>query len=93
MAENVFHLEVFYSGRVQGVGFRYQTLQVAKEFEVSGYVKNLADGRVQMEAEGLQSEVIAFRDELERQMTSYIHSREERSEVRPRTFSGFVIVR
>lgn len=93
MTENAFHLEVFYSGRVQGVGFRYQTLQVAKEFEVSGYVKNLSDGRVQMEVEGAQSEVVAFRDELERQMASYIHSKQERSGVRSRHFAGFQIVR
>src|SRR5215470_10194518 len=41
--------ERFFSGRVQGVGFRYQTLQLAKGFEVSGWVMNLPDGRVQLE--------------------------------------------
>ena len=43
---SVHHVIAHYSGHVQGVGFRYQTLQVAKGFEVSGYVQNLADGRV-----------------------------------------------
>ena len=39
---------IFYSGRVQGVGFRYATKQLAAGFEVSGWVKNLPDGRVEM---------------------------------------------
>ena len=45
---DVHHESVFFSGHVQGVGFRYAVLQVAKEFEVAGYVRNLADGRVQL---------------------------------------------
>ena len=41
---------VYYSGRVQGVGFRYTTRQIASGFEVTGWVKNLPDGRVEMQA-------------------------------------------
>ena len=44
---DVHHETVYFTGRVQGVGFRYQSLQVSKEFDVTGYVKNLPDGRVQ----------------------------------------------
>ena len=57
---DAFHTLVHFSGHVQGVGFRYSTLQVAKEFEVAGYVSNLADGRVRVEVEGEESEVKAF---------------------------------
>lgn len=39
---------IFYGGRVQGVGFRYAVKQLATGFEVSGWVKNLPDGRVEM---------------------------------------------
>ena len=56
----VHHATVYFTGRVQGVGFRYQALQVAREFEVSGVVQNLPDGRVQLEAEGAAEEVRAF---------------------------------
>ena len=49
---DVHYEEVFFSGRVQGVGFRYTTMQVAKEFEVAGQVRNLTDGRVQLEVDG-----------------------------------------
>lgn len=42
--------QVLYSGRVQGVGFRYTTKQIASGYEVTGTVKNLPDGRVQLQA-------------------------------------------
>ncbi|MES2737733.1 MAG: acylphosphatase [Verrucomicrobiota bacterium] len=42
--------QVIYSGRVQGVGFRYSTKQIASGYEVTGSVKNLPDGRVQLQA-------------------------------------------
>ena len=54
-------LKVFYSGRVQGVGFRYATKTVATGFEISGTIRNLPDGRVELIAEGLRDELEAFR--------------------------------
>lgn len=42
--------QVLYSGRVQGVGFRYTTKQIASGYEVTGTVKNLPDGRVELQA-------------------------------------------
>ena len=52
---------IFYSGRVQGVGFRYAAKNVAAGFEISGTVRNLPDGRVQLVAEGAREELEAFR--------------------------------
>jgi acylphosphatase len=54
-------LRVFYSGSVQGVGFRYTTKTVAAGFEVTGTVRNLLDGRVELIAEGARAELEAFR--------------------------------
>ena len=51
--------QIIYSGRVQGVGFRYSTKQIASGFEVVGTVKNLPDGRVEMQVMSQDS------DELE----------------------------
>jgi acylphosphatase len=42
--------QILYSGRVQGVGFRYSTKQIASGFEVTGSVRNLPDGRVELKA-------------------------------------------
>ena len=54
-------MEIFYSGHVQGVGFRYTVKTVAAGFEVSGTVRNLPDGRVELIAEGGRTELEAFR--------------------------------
>jgi acylphosphatase len=55
---------VHYSGRVQGVGFRYQTRKVAAGFEVTGVVRNLPDGRVELVAEGDERELNDFREAI-----------------------------
>jgi acylphosphatase len=52
---------IFYSGNVQGVGFRYTARSVATGFEVAGSVRNLPDGRVELIAEGEKAELEAFR--------------------------------
>ena len=54
-------MQVLYSGSVQGVGFRYAVRQVAQGFEVTGLVRNLLDGRVELVAEGPRDELEAFR--------------------------------
>lgn len=43
---------IYFSGRVQGVGFRFQASWAAKRFGLTGWVKNLYDGRVEMEVQG-----------------------------------------
>jgi len=63
---------VYYSGRVQGVGFRYTTQRLAQDSAVAGYVRNLADGRVELVAEGNPAEVDALLDEVRRHMHPYI---------------------
>ena len=57
-------MQVFYSGRVQGVGFRYQARRVASGFEVTGIVRNLPDGRVELVAEGSEDELKGFREAI-----------------------------
>lgn len=88
---DVHHETIHFTGRVQGVGFRYQTSQVAKGFEVSGYVRNLADGRVQLEVEGSAAEVAAFVTAVAEQMEGYIRNIERSASRRPRSFRGFEI--
>lgn len=87
----VFHCEVFFSGRVQGVGFRYQTFQIAKQFDVSGYVRNLADGRVQLEAEGEKAQVQGFIGEVLDQLEVFIRKTERSEGERAPRYKGFLI--
>jgi acylphosphatase len=61
-----------YCGRVQGVGFRYSARQLAEEFVVAGYVRNLRNGDVELVAEGAQDEVDRFLDAIASQMAGYI---------------------
>lgn len=51
---------VFYEGRVQGVGFRYSVRQIATGFDVTGWVKNIPDGRVELLAIGFSREITDF---------------------------------
>ena len=45
-------LQVFYEGNVQGVGFRWSVRHAAKGFDVTGWVRNLPDGRVELQVTG-----------------------------------------
>ena len=54
--------QVFYEGRVQGVGFRFTVKQVARGYDVVGWVRNLEDGRVELHVQGDPEEVTAFLD-------------------------------
>ena len=55
---------VIFEGRVQGVGFRYTTKDIAKGFDVCGTVKNLPEGTVELEVMGEREEVEAFLKEI-----------------------------
>ncbi len=63
-----------YSGHVQGVGFRYTTHRIAEGFAVTGYVRNLPDGRVELIAEGTEAELEEFLKELAEQLSGHIRS-------------------
>jgi len=68
----MIRLTVQFTGRVQGVGFRYTTQRIARRHAVAGYVQNLPDGRVKLVAEGERAEVRAFADEVADTMAGYI---------------------
>jgi acylphosphatase len=53
-------VSVCYEGKVQGVGFRASVLSLAKGFEVTGWVKNLPDGRVELLSTGERAEIEEF---------------------------------
>jgi acylphosphatase len=66
MSEREIRKRVIVSGRVQGVGFRYHMRRAAENHDVSGFVRNLDDGAVEIEAQGFPGEVDAFLAEARR---------------------------
>ncbi len=82
---------IFFSGRVQGVGFRITAKQTAEQFEITGWVRNLSDGRVELLAEGSQSEVEAFLARLARIMGENILSTQQFEELATGEFHNFAV--
>jgi acylphosphatase len=86
---------VFYSGRVQGVGFRFSSKQTARGYDVCGWVKNLTDGRVELHVQAWElEEVEAFLDGIqESSLGSHIKEREIRVVASENGLRGFEIIR
>ncbi|MHC4712928.1 MAG: acylphosphatase [Planctomycetota bacterium] len=72
MSETVRGRALF-SGMVQGVGFRFTTRHVAARFAVTGYVRNLPTGEVEVVAEGKRAEILAFLASIREEMEHYVH--------------------
>lgn len=72
---------MFYSGRVQGVGFRYTVRHIAENFNVTGFVRNLPDGCVELVAEGPRGDLDAFIAQVAQRMADHI--RDAAVDVRP----------
>lgn len=86
-------IQVYYEGRVQGVGFRYCVRQLACGYEVTGWVKNLPDGRVELQACGEAEELELFLTSIqESELKGHIR-KEERHVITPFLSKGFEIQR
>jgi acylphosphatase len=85
-------VQIFYEGNVQGVGFRWSVRNIAKGFDVTGSVRNLRDGRVELLATGDQEEVRAFLDAiLQSELRAHIKKHSESPLAEPPAFRGFEI--
>jgi acylphosphatase len=82
---------IFFSGQVQGVGFRFTTRAVASHFAVTGYVRNLRDGRVEVVAEGEPAELDRFQGAVEDAMSGYINETAATETPATGEFTGFTI--
>lgn len=91
MSTHVSHRDVWYTGHVQGVGFRAQVMTVARGFDVTGYIQNLLDGRVYLHAEGAGKEVEKFTDQIAVTLDGHIKSEEIRGFSGVRTCRDFSI--
>ncbi len=86
-------MTVLYTGRVQGVGFRYTCKQVAMGFDLTGTVRNLSDGRVELIVEGDESELGEYRQAIrEAGLEGFIRQEVDDWSAADGTFKGFQIV-
>lgn len=84
--------QIFYEGRVQGVGFRYTVRHLAKGYDVTGSVRNLADGRVELQVAGAADEVGAFLTAIrESELSGHIRKEVEHDIPPPVGVKGFKI--
>jgi acylphosphatase len=82
---------VHYTGRVQGVGFRVTVADIARQYPVTGWVRNLPDGRVQLHAEGSADSVGRFLAAVRARWQRHVE--DEQVEERPPTGAhhGFTV--
>src|SRR4051794_36575726 len=72
--QTIVRREIRFSGHVQGVGFRYTTQDIARQFNVRGYVRNLPDGKVELIVEGDEHEIERLIKSIENRMGSFIRN-------------------
>jgi acylphosphatase len=83
---------VHYSGRVQGVGFRATVASLARSRPVTGWVRNLADGRVQLLVEGNEKDVDAFLQAVRDHWKGYIEEEQVQEQPATKKYKGFETV-
>ena len=83
--------DIIFTGRVQGVNFRWTTCQVSGRFDVTGWVRNERDGSVRCVAEGEPGELEAFVHAVEEAMSGYVKDTRITSEVAVGDLDGFGI--
>ena len=85
-------IQVFYEGSVQGVGFRWTVRNIAKGFDVTGWIRNLPDGRVEMQVGGEEDEVRGFlKAIMESELRAHIRKQGETPLTTPVEARGFEI--
>lgn len=82
---------IHFFGTVQGVGFRYTAYHAAERYGLTGYVRNLDDGRVECLVEGDAADIDQFIAEMYRRMSGYIRSRTQQVSPYTGRYDSFMI--
>jgi acylphosphatase len=92
MSSESHNIRAFYSGNVQGVGFRYTVSSIARSYpNLTGFVRNLPDGRVEMFAEAAPANLDAFLSDIRDKMSGYISDTSISSGTGPPQYTSFEI--
>ena len=76
MQKQMKRTHIFYSGGVQGVGFRFTAIDIANSLNLTGWAKNLTDGRVEVICEGEEADINNFIERLEKEFSGYIRDKQ-----------------
>ena len=85
-------IQINYYGNVQGVGFRWNVMQISSSYSVTGYVKNLISGSVEMMVEGISKEVMLMIAEVEGKLRDYWQSKETEERLGDPHFENFQVL-
>ena len=86
---DVRRMHAFFSGSVQGVGFRYTAVTRAESYPLTGWVRNLYDGRVELVAEGSVADLEEYLARLKDDMAGYVRDVEINWEAATGQYGGF----
>lgn len=86
-------VHVYYRGSVQGVGFRYTAVDIAQDLGVSGWVKNLHDGRVEVVAQADDQVLQAFLERIAGRFSRVISDTQSSWEPAAENYKDFSIIR
>ncbi len=92
-AEGNVRRTIYFSGKIQGIGFRFNAESIASRFTVTGFVRNLSDGRVELVAEGDKAELHRFQKAIEQSMNGHIDCLEAEDSDASGEFLSFRITR
>jgi len=83
---------VYYSGRVQGVGFRFMAQDIARNLNITGWVKNLSDGRVETVCEAEDTKIKEFLSQVKERFRGYVTDEDVTYAPAEGNFSDFNII-
>ncbi len=83
---------IFYSGTVQGIGFRYAVQRFGSELGLTGWVRNLSDGRVEILVEGKKELIEQLNKSIDEHFNGYIKSKEVNFSAAQGSYKKFEIV-
>ena len=84
-------LHLYYSGSVQGIGFRYTAERLANSMNLKGWAKNLPDGRVEIVCDGKESDIEAFLQKISDIFKDYVNDIDMAPDLSREKFYGFDI--
>ena len=85
-------VHILYLGTVQGVGFRYTAQQLAMDFKLTGWVKNLKDGSVEILAQGSRPSIEKLQQNLEKHFEEFIKSKKVTTNESTSDFKDFKVI-